>query len=681
MPGTVAVNGYLSSSGSPQSSQMEDGGTIHASGGWSFAGTYGLLTAKYPAAFAVWRNHTYTLDSRTGEFTDTETPGQTRIQVVFDPVTFTVETVDAAGNPLPGVVAVRPFPPNDYVYTSSPRMVPSPQSYTISSGGRIPAHYGFSFAGSYLHLTAKYPSALTIWRDHTYTLDSRTGEFTDTETPGETRIQVVFDPVTFTAETVDTAGNLLPGVMAVRPFPPNDYLWTSYLRWAPSPQSYTISSGGRIPGAYGFSFAGSYLHLTAKYPSALTIWRDHTYTLDSRTGEFTDTETPGETRIQVVFDPVTFTAETVDTAGNPLPGVVAVRPFPPNDNIWVSSPRWAPSPHSYTISSGGRIPTSYSFSFAGSYARLTAKYGPALSIWRDHTYTLDSRTGEFTDTETPGATAIQVVFGPPQVFVRTVDTTGAELAGQVTVQAVTSGWANSPFGFEAAEGTVIDGFGGRYGGREIHHGPLTVQHDNTYLLDVESRQLSVIASPGRTFIDIVFQTDDIAPITTIDLQGQLGEQGWYVSDVQITVLASDLPDPGASGVKEIRYVLDGGGEVVVTGDRAVFTIKAEGTHTLEAWAVDNAGNVGETAQLEAPVDTGPPTMTAEPQGPQGEGGYYRGDVTITYTGQDVGSGIDHVEYTFDPESGTWPTAPDGGVPVSCSIACGGRRCSRSISSR
>ena len=87
---------------------------------------------------------------------------------------------------------------------------------------------------------------------------------------------------------------------------------------------------------------------------------------------------------------------------------------------------------------------------------------------------------------------------------------------------------------------------------------------------------------------VVGPSDSTAPTTTIGLSGTAGLAGWYISDVGVTLTATDT---GGSGVKEISYVLNSGSEVVVSGATASFTISTEGTNTLEYWAVDNADNV------------------------------------------------------------------------------------------
>ncbi len=57
--------------------------------------------------------------------------------------------------------------------------------------------------------------------------------------------------------------------------------------------------------------------------------------------------------------------------------------------------------------------------------------------------------------------------------------------------------------------------------------------------------------------------DTIPPVTIAEISGA-GNNGWYVSNVTISLTATD----SGSGVKEIHYSVDGGAEVVVAGSSA-----------------------------------------------------------------------------------------------------------------
>ncbi|MEW5759329.1 MAG: kelch repeat-containing protein [Candidatus Thermoplasmatota archaeon] len=81
----------------------------------------------------------------------------------------------------------------------------------------------------------------------------------------------------------------------------------------------------------------------------------------------------------------------------------------------------------------------------------------------------------------------------------------------------------------------------------------------------------------------LLKIDTIAPLTNHSISGKIGENGWYTSSVQITLLATDE----TSGVGETRYQTDAGDWGIYT---APFIISGEGEHTVSYYSKDNAGN-------------------------------------------------------------------------------------------
>ena len=85
------------------------------------------------------------------------------------------------------------------------------------------------------------------------------------------------------------------------------------------------------------------------------------------------------------------------------------------------------------------------------------------------------------------------------------------------------------------------------------------------------------------------------PVTTATLSGTTAGLGWYRSGVTVTLSAVDPADV-PSGVKELRWSLDGGATTVVAGATATVSVTTDGAHLLTVQAVDQAGNV-EAAQV------------------------------------------------------------------------------------
>lgn len=83
-----------------------------------------------------------------------------------------------------------------------------------------------------------------------------------------------------------------------------------------------------------------------------------------------------------------------------------------------------------------------------------------------------------------------------------------------------------------------------------------------------------------------FDTDVVAPITTISLSGTQGQNSWYAGDVTVTLTAQD--NENGSGVEKTEYSLDNGTTWNIYADPIV--ISAEGTTTVQFFSTDKAGN-------------------------------------------------------------------------------------------
>jgi hypothetical protein len=101
------------------------------------------------------------------------------------------------------------------------------------------------------------------------------------------------------------------------------------------------------------------------------------------------------------------------------------------------------------------------------------------------------------------------------------------------------------------------------------------------------------------------EPDGVPPVTTIDLDGTVGDNSWYVSDVEITISATD----DNSGVAATYYSLDGAAYEMYTGP---ITVSDDGEHTIAAYSVDNAGNVEDPpVEDEFKIDQTDPTIELE----------------------------------------------------------------------
>ncbi len=107
--------------------------------------------------------------------------------------------------------------------------------------------------------------------------------------------------------------------------------------------------------------------------------------------------------------------------------------------------------------------------------------------------------------------------------------------------------------------------------------------------------------------------DDISPTTTLTITGTEGTNGWYTSDVTVTLTATD--NEGGSGIASTEYSLDNGTTWTPYTDPIVFDTVGE--YTLLYRSTDNVGNT-EADQSEtliialAPTPIPTPTPTPSP---------------------------------------------------------------------
>ncbi|MBI4037413.1 alpha/beta hydrolase, partial [Candidatus Daviesbacteria bacterium] len=95
--------------------------------------------------------------------------------------------------------------------------------------------------------------------------------------------------------------------------------------------------------------------------------------------------------------------------------------------------------------------------------------------------------------------------------------------------------------------------------------------------------------------------DQIPPQTQIALNGTVGTNNWYTSDVTVTLTASDN---GNSGLEKIEYSLDNG-QTVETYTNP-FIISSEGLNKLKVKSTDKAGNEEILQEVEIKIDKTPP---------------------------------------------------------------------------
>ena len=143
--------------------------------------------------------------------------------------------------------------------------------------------------------------------------------------------------------------------------------------------------------------------------------------------------------------------------------------------------------------------------------------------------------------------------------------------------------------------------------------------------------------------------DTTAPRTThaLDPAQPDGDGGWYESEVEVTLSATD--EAGGSGVDKTEYRFAGTQQW--TAYTAPFTIDDDGRHTIEYRSVDEAGNTESTRSVSFRIDRAAPTTTAKLDG-EAPKPNYDGPVEVDLDATDGdGSGVRATEIRVD--GGEW----------------------------
>lgn len=160
----------------------------------------------------------------------------------------------------------------------------------------------------------------------------------------------------------------------------------------------------------------------------------------------------------------------------------------------------------------------------------------------------------------------------------------------------------------------------------------------TLPLGIHTVTLTVDDGKGLSSKDTVVITvgDNIPPATSIaSIEGTAGNHGWFKSGVVVNLRAID----NCSGVKEIRYSINGGSETIVAGSFASVYINTEGAHTVTYYAKDNAGNASDKNSQPINIDKTIPSIFGTANPFPNAYGWNNTDVTVSFTCADLPLGI------------------------------------------
>jgi large repetitive protein len=200
-----------------------------------------------------------------------------------------------------------------------------------------------------------------------------------------------------------------------------------------------------------------------------------------------------------------------------------------------------------------------------------------------------------------------------------VDKTPPTIAGVATTQPNGAGWYR---GEVVVHWTCTDALSGIAAG--------TCPADT--VVNGEGNNLSATASVtdlagNRASASVAgIKIDRTAPVTNPE-----APSGWQKSDVTVRFAGTDK----LSGVATTWYSI-GGGPALEGGS---VTLTAEGTHSLEYWSADAAGNEEAQKTVVVRIDKTAPSITGVPTTNPNAAGWYQSDVVVHWTCTDALSGI------------------------------------------
>jgi murein DD-endopeptidase MepM/ murein hydrolase activator NlpD len=129
-----------------------------------------------------------------------------------------------------------------------------------------------------------------------------------------------------------------------------------------------------------------------------------------------------------------------------------------------------------------------------------------------------------------------------------------------------------------------------------------------------------------------FTIDTIPPSSSSTIEGEEGENGWYVSSVSVKLTSND----SESGVSKTEYSLDDGStyQEYNTG----INIVEEGIRDIYYRSFDKAGNIEEASLVTIKIDKTPPNSIVYTSGQRGQDNWYRSNVSVAINGNDDVSG-------------------------------------------
>ena len=188
-----------------------------------------------------------------------------------------------------------------------------------------------------------------------------------------------------------------------------------------------------------------------------------------------------------------------------------------------------------------------------------------------------------------------------QSLTLTIDTTAPVTSSAVSGTAGTNGWYVSTVQVSLSASDDGSGVQNSYyqidgGTVQTYGSPFSISANGQHTVDYWSVD---VAGNTETHQTRTVSIDTTPAVTSSAISGTSGTNGWYVSAVQVSLNASD----NSAGVQNAYYRVDGS---TVQTYASPFSISANGSHTVEFWSVDVAGNTEAHQTLTVRIDTAAP---------------------------------------------------------------------------
>ena len=186
-----------------------------------------------------------------------------------------------------------------------------------------------------------------------------------------------------------------------------------------------------------------------------------------------------------------------------------------------------------------------------------------------------------------------------------------------------------------------------------YSGTVKIDEDGEYM--VEYYSVDQAGNREETKSQSV-RIDKTQPTTTVSFSGVAGENGWYVSIVDVMFSVGD----SASGPQITRYRIDGGDWRRLYSDGV--TVDTEGNHIIEYYSEDGAGNREDNDLSNLRIDLYPPEpILASSTSHLANGWSTNNSLSLSWTEPKDTSGIFGYSYVLDNKSLTIPDEESEGL--------------------